>query len=336
MVQRQWFMISDETGKRVDKTNISIDGKQLIDSLAIAYDSLLEGTRLYVSKEGYSTFKKENYSCIENGKIKNCYTITLKKNIHHYEFGFNRDSINMDSYEDVRLIVETHHKLKDSPLRGFSSDSISESHNNELYQSNFKLKLRCFLYGFITCILTIILVAGWNAIDDYEFQIGWPPFKKHITINNEVAETGNVDSLAIAYLDNNNSWHKDSLNRYSKTQGVFEALNSFDIEKLRNLNLGSKKLNEVIDSCYNASIRGLNLVGKVGDKYNASDDVVISIDNYIKWISENHSEEKEAPSESKKSLVKTKSNITGKSTKTTETPANSTTNSTNKNRRGQE
>ena len=49
IVQRQWFMISDETGKRVDKTNISIDGKQLIDSLAIAYDSLLEGTRLYVS-----------------------------------------------------------------------------------------------------------------------------------------------------------------------------------------------------------------------------------------------------------------------------------------------
>ena len=351
IVQRQWFMISDETGKRVDKTNISIDGKQLIDSLAIAYDSLLEGTRLYVSKEGYSTFKKENYSCIENGKIKNCYTITLKKNIHHYEFGFNRDSINMDSYEDVRLIVETHHKLKDSPLRGFSSDSISESHNNELYQSNFKLKLRCFLYGFITCILTIILVAGWNAIDDYEFQIGWPPFKKHITINNEVAETGgespqsdetgapveyNVDSLAIAYLDNNNSWQKDSLNRYSKTQGVFEALNSFDIEKLRNLNLGSEKLDKVIDAYNNASIRGLKPVGKVGGKYNASDDVVISIDNYIKWISENHSEKKEAPSESKKSLVKTKSNITGKSTKTTETPANSTTNSTNKNRRGQE
>ena len=256
----------------------------------------------------------------------------------------------MDSYEDVRLIVETHHKLKDSPLRGFSSDSISESHNNELYQSNFKLKLRCFLYCFITCILTIILVAGWNSIDDYEFQIGWPPFKKHITINNEVAETGgespqsdetgapveyNVDSLAIAYLDNNNSWQKDSLNRYSKTQGVFEALNSFDIEKLRNLNLGSEKLDKVIDAYNNASIRGLKPVGKVGGKYNASDDVVISIDNYIKWISENHSEKKEAPSESKKSLVKTKSNITGKSTKTTETPANSTTNSTNKNRRGQ-
>lgn len=348
IVQRQWFIISDETGKRVDKASISIDGKQLIDSLAIAYDSLLEGTRLYVSEEGYSTFKKENYSCIENGRIKNCCTITLKKNIHHYEFGFDRDSINMDSYEDVRLIVESHHKLKDSPLRGFSSDSITESYNNKLYQSNFKLKLRCFLYGFITCILTIILVAGWNAIDEYEFQLGWPPFKKH----DNVAETGgespqsgetgvpveyNVDSLAIAYLDNNNSWQKDSLNRYSKTQEVFEALNSFDIEKLRNMNLGSENLDKVIDAYDNVSIRGLKPVGKVGGKYNASDDAVISIDNYIKWISENHSEKKEAPSESKKSSDKHKSNITGKSTKTSgNSETNTKANATTKKIRGQE
>ena len=104
-------------------------------------------------------------------------------------------------------------------------------------------------------------------------------------------------------------------------------------KQLKHINDLDKK---VIDAYNNASIRGLKPVGKVGGKYNASDDVVISIDNYIKWISENHSEKKEAPSESKKSLVKTKSNITGKSTKTTETPANSTTNSTNKNRRGQE
>ena len=50
---------------------------------------------------------------------------------------------------------------------------------------------------------------------------------------------------------------------------------------------------------------------------------------------DHNSEKKEAPSESKNLKLK-QSNITGKGTKTTETPANSTTNSTNKNRRGQE
>ena len=350
IVQRQWFIISDEKGKIIEKANISIDGKQLIDSLAVSYDSLLEGTKLYVSQDGYSSFKKDNYSLFENGKLNIRCSITLKKNIHHYVFKFNRDSINMDSYEDVHLIVESHDKLKDSPLHGFCSDSISEYGNNQLYQNNLRLKVKCFIYGVITCLFTFIFIAGWNTIDDYDFQLGWPPFKAHKTILSDSKDgceaskddrtsfhEDNADSLAVAYLDNNKNWRKDSLNKYSKTQGVFEALNSFNIGALKNMNLGSEKLNEVIVAYDSAIKLGRKPIGKIGNKYNAPSDCVISIDNYIKWISESHNEKKGYPTDSKNASDKNKSKISGKKAKETEISGTSqNSSSTNKKLRGKE
>ena len=108
----------------------------------------------------------------------------------------------------------------------------------------------------------------------------------------------NKDSInAIAYLDRESTWCKDSLESYKLTKGLFESLNNLDVnslktkwsEKLK----GSSQFKNISEHAGVALERKYNLkLTSKNNRYNKNpDDTKISVENYLKWIGENHFEE---------------------------------------------
>ena len=191
-------------------------------------------------------------------------------------------------------------------------------------------KLKVFAYGFVSCLLLILLYAGAQAMEEYEFQFGWPPFK-HISVPQESEDYNHSegkpedfanDSVKIGYLDANTSWSKDSLDNHKETKGLFDELNKFQLEALKSRidekKLSSPNLYKVVDALQRNHDNGFDPhVGKKsnGGNYNSSSDKTINIDNYITWLSAQHVESVSEDYAKIKETPKTStSKITGKST----------------------
>lgn len=99
---------------------------------------------------------------------------------------------------------------------------------------------------------------------------------------------------AIAYLDNNKTWHRDSLENFDETKGLFDALNTYDYDKLIDLNagLGSSTsyntLIETVDSCKKF------MKTKVGSEYNVKNDSLINWERYAEKLKNGQKKQNEA------------------------------------------
>lgn len=116
------------------------------------------------------------------------------------------------------------------------------------YNNNIVLKIKWFFIGFISLFVIGALYQGYVAIDEFfdnhEFQLGLPFIvEKHIKTTTddviitdkaeaEQPEATNLDDKAIEYLNKQEAWIKDSLENYKITQGLFDAMNAFELESL--------------------------------------------------------------------------------------------------------
>lgn len=94
------------------------------------------------------------------------------------------------------------------------------------------------------------------------------------------------------YLDGNLTWDKKELDKYPETEGLFDALNKFDYDKVEqiykeNLSEQSSKLKEIVDAFSKNKNKNFT-IGKEtnGCLYNKEGDDKISVENYIKWLSD--------------------------------------------------
>lgn len=301
IVPRSAFRVSSSNGNPIANFDIRINNKLMDgDSMEVSEAAFKQGVLLSVHARGYSELRETNVHLQPNMDIR------LQKRVYHYEFAIPTH-IGEHRLDDALVIIETHHRLTESPIEGYTSEyqiSEGEGHVNRIFYNNGLLfKLKYIGIGVASCIFAILLWAGWQALDNYEFNLGWPPFKEvkqqsqtpwEDPKEDPVAETENTDSInAIAYLNGNTTWHKDSLDKYDATRGLFEELNEFkenDItrrtEKVGNV----QRLADVINAYANTTAYDHH-VGKEANNgnYNSPTDKGISVDNYIKWISIQHS-----------------------------------------------
>lgn len=89
---------------------------------------------------------------------------------------------------------------------------------------------------------------------------------------------------ALNYLESNDTWHKDSLDRFDATRGLFDELNEFEVNKIkdRNATLNNDKLGKIVEAL--EQIPADSRPGTHDGKYNAKDDKQININNYINSI----------------------------------------------------
>ena len=203
--------------------------------------------------------------------------IKLEKKSYTYRFALE------GSKEEY--ILTTQRRLTKSPIKYYSAyDVISEKGVNKLSYDGIWQKVMYFGIGFGACLLAIGLCVGWNVfVMDREFKFE-DKQETGLTAPQDEGYTLTDTQKAFNYLESNDTWHKDSLDRFDATCGLFDELNEFEVNKIkdRNATLNNDKLGKIVEAL--EQIPANSRPGKYDGKYNAKDDKQININNYINSI----------------------------------------------------
>lgn len=341
IIPKSHFNVMDDYGMPIKNYTVIIN-TYLIDGdyIEIPEEAFLRGLFIKVHASGYSDWTRNNEPLRLDRKL----DIYMSKKNYSYKFSVPLYDGDKETDDRAIISIESQRQITSSPLKGYVTDGkkIQEGENreNQLYwDDQFISKLKYMAYGFISCIILIGLFIGYNALDDYELCWKLPPFQKinkstdrqqqeSTDVTYEEQNTDAVDSLALAlnYLDRKEVWEKDSLNRYPDTRGLFDDLNTFNVNNV-NSKFGevlsrSSNFYSVMNALNDSKNLGINPhKGKEQNNgnYNSSSDKGINVDNYIKWLKEDHTPYV-APTETNDKLKEQKSNITGRK-KTVPAPA---------------
>lgn len=203
--------------------------------------------------------------------------IKLEKESYTYRFALE------GSKEEY--ILTTQRRLTKSPIKYYSAyDVISEKGVNKLSYDGIWQKVMYFGIGFGACLLAIGLCVGWNVfVMDREFKFE-DKQETGLTAPQDEGYTLTDMQKAFNYLESNDTWHKDSLDRFDATRGLFDELNEFEVNKIkdRNATLNNDKLGKIVEAL--EQIPADSRPGTHDGKYNTKDDKQININNYINSI----------------------------------------------------
>lgn len=242
-----------------------------------------EDRSIYVPTRGKSqiTIKAEEYEDkdVTLKELTSDKGIKLEKKLHHYRFALE------GSKEEY--ILTTQRRLTKSPIKGYSADDdISEKGVNKLSYDGIWQKVMYFGIGFGACLLAVGLYVGWNVfVMDREFKFEDKQAAGVTATQDEDFTLTDTDmQKAFNYLESNDTWHKDSLDRFDATRGLFGELNEFEVNKIkdRNATLNNDKLGKIVEAL--EQIPADSRPGTHDGKYNAKDDKQININNYINSI----------------------------------------------------
>lgn len=328
LIPKNIFFVTDNNNIPIKEFDVSINFQWMEgEFMEISEASYQQGLTITVKSKGYSDWQKYNFHL----QLDRQQPIMLVKRMYHYEFSIPVYDGDKDTKNDAILTVETHRKISSSPIKGYTTygDRIQEGegHVNRLFVDDRWLsKIKYMAYGFASCVLVLLLYAGCSALENYEFQLDWPPFKKvsqqhaekwnNNDNNQDEAGTDNVPvdslTLAINYLNNNEVWNKDSLETYPATRELFDDLNDFhssNVDSKYNPQLRtSSRFEQVRKALIDNFNKGYNpRIGKEANdgKYNPANDKKISVPNYLDWLSKDHSiEMQKHEQETHKSSIK--------------------------------
>lgn len=277
---------SKDIYKEVRRDNIKVfgsDGKLITDFKVYLNQLTQDDDPFYVPTHGECpiTIKAEEYEDKEVTlkELTSDKGIKLEKKQYTYHFVLEGSN--------VEFSITTQRRLTKSPIKGYSADGdISEHGINRLSYDGFLQKVMYLGIGLGACLLAVGLYVGWNVfVMDREFKF---------EDKQETGLTGSQDEdfkltdtdmqKAFNYLQNNDTWHKDSLDRFEATRGLFDELNEFEANKIENRNatLNNDKLGKIVEAL--EQIPADSRPGKHDGKYNAKDDKQININNYINSI----------------------------------------------------
>lgn len=269
--------------KEVHCDNIKVYGSDgsHIDNFKVLLNRLPQDRTLYVPTRGECqiTIKAEDYEDkdVTLKELTSDKGIKLEKKQYTYHFVLEGSN--------VEISITTQRRLTKSPIKGYSADGdISEHGINRLSYGEIWQKVKYFGIGLGACLLAVGLYVGWNVfVMDREFKLE-DKQEAEPTATQDEDYTLTDTQKAFNYLQNNDTWHKDSLDRFDATCGLFDELNEFEANKIkdRNATLNNDKLAKIVEAL--EQIPADSRPGTHDGKYNAKDDKQININNYINSI----------------------------------------------------
>lgn len=343
IIPKKIFYVTAPSGVPITQFDIRINHQLMEgDSMEIFETYYQQGLVVSITARGFSEWRKTGV----HPQLDRQLTVTLSKQSYHYEFAIPTYENGKNANNDAIVTVDTYRKLHTSPIKGYSLEGAriqeGEGHINRLFlDDNLFSKFKYMAYGFAACIIVLLMYAGCSAMEDYEFKLGWPPIEKvkkatpspWDTAGDNIEDLNqvNTDSInVISYLENNETWQKDSLENYDTTKGLFGELNTFNLNGLKSrkegvLN-GSSKYREIVDKLGSYLEKGWNPhkgKEKNGGNYNSETDKGIKIVNYLKWLDEEHAEEDMFPKDNNVTQPKMNSIISDKPVSTNPNPTSS-------------
>lgn len=272
--------------REVHRDNIKVlgsDGKS-IESFEVWLNRLLQDRKIFyvpTRRECEITIKADEYEDkdITLKELTSDKGIKLEKKQYTYRFALE------GSKEEY--ILTTQRRLTKSPIKGYSADDvISEKDVNNLSYDGILQKIMYFSIGLGACLLAVGLYVGWNVfvMDREPKFVDKQEAGQTATQDEDFTPTDTDMQKAFNYLESNDTWHKDSLDRFDATRGLFDELNEFEVNKIkdRNATLNNDKLGKIVEAL--EQIPADSRPGTHDGKYNAKDDKQININNYINSI----------------------------------------------------
>ena len=357
IIPKSHFNVMDDYGMPIKNYTVEINHYRMDgDSIEVQEDLFKGGLFIKIFAHGYTDWQENGVRLSLDRKLK----IYMSKRKYYYKFSMPIYDGDKETDDRAIISIESQRQITSSPLKGYVTDGkkIQEGENreNQLYwDDQFISKLKYMAYGFISCILLIGLFIGYNALDDYELCWKLPPFQKinkntypqqeatDILQGEQNTDVQPVDSFALvlSYLDKNEVWHKDSLDFYPATRGLFDDLNEFSVnnvnsrfEEVLNKSSNYNRVKNALNESHNLGINPHKGKEQNEGKYNSVGDVRININKYIEWLATEHSVYNPKPEGSDQ-----KSKITGRTqneTKGTSTKSTAEPKSSDKKRRGGE
>lgn len=314
ILKRSWIVVINNKFKQLYNADIFINDKFVsTDFIEITEAEMREGAKIRVSCAGYES--KEEVVTNISQKIE----IKLDDQQFSKEYTLRaEDGKNLDS--DAHIIVKMNNRYTGMPLKGYRSEN-----GYIIYESNLFFKLKWFFLGFASVFAVGLLWTAYIAldtwIDKHDFQLAWPPITEVKKNENPPANEGSnisqaqLDSIDESikermcnYLNSNNVWHKDSLAQYDLTKDLYVNMNTFDLDKIIELEKTELIKNEQIKKLVNASKTSIKQKISFSETYNSDTDLEIVVDNYIKRITTVSTKVKSSTSSPKK---QTSGKITG-------------------------
>lgn len=307
IIPKKLFYVIDPDGIPVNQFNVSINHHMMEgNTMEVSEANYQQGLTISIDAKGFNEWKET----VANLPLDKQKTVKLSKQTFHYEFAIPVYDEEKKNNETI-VIVETFHKLNSSPIKGYSLEGIRIQDgvgrvNRLIIDDKIFPKLRYIAYGFVLCIFIQLMYAGYNALENYEFKIGWPPIKEKKQVPKTDMNTSNVDLEdvnqlntdsvnALIYLETNDIWHKDTLEKYESTRGLFDDLNTFNVNDLMVRKEGilnnSGRMSAIIERLSEYLKEGKDPhkgKEKNGGNYNSLNDKGIDVNNYLKWLSEEH------------------------------------------------
>lgn len=295
-IRKSWFHAYDcENNESLTlKISIRVDGQYFNNEILYVPENLNNHYNVEIQCNGYEPFK-------DNIEISDNVRIGLKAEEHEETFILpKQDGNGLNTH--ATIIIKTKKNSNSMPLKGYTV----EGNKFLCYNNNIVLKIKWFFIGFISLFVIGALYQGYVAIDEFfdnhEFQLG-PPFivEKHIKTTTddviitdkaeaEQPEATNLDDKAIEYLNKQEAWIKDSLENYKITQGLFDAMNAFELESLTSekysMLMQSERFSRIFyaaQECLEQNIDVKKGTSK-GHYNNKSTDNKITVDDYIQWL----------------------------------------------------
>lgn len=189
--------------------------------------------------------------------------------------------------------IESSHS---SPLKGYDFDKYPRGENCLRMSSEFLWKQR--LYGFFSAlVIGLAVFFGYLTFFAPE-NTGTGESPDSIDQTGTNVTVIGIDSLslenAIKYLDEKTVWDKNEMEKYPDLQGLFDALNRFELsaiidewsDKLKD----SEKILKIKEAAEKNSNNGWNPKQKGHNPtYNKENDMQIDVSNYIKWLDKDQS-----------------------------------------------
>lgn len=234
--------VVDESNHSIDEYDLYIDGKLVERGSEIALSEAVINNKVEVKiqAEGYEYIRKY-VNLTQRVEIK------LTKETYTYEFMLPLK--NQGIYYSIK--ISCNREIKSSPVQGYVLEEghIGQGSKNQLRFKPFSRKF------WITCLICSVIVlllgfCGGYAVSDF---IGGKTDNKEVSkltqenadLKSKIKELekrnynyapkdtmGNTIDAAIDYLDNNNTWNRTKMEKYSSLKGLWDALNERRFEDI--------------------------------------------------------------------------------------------------------
>lgn len=273
-IDKTFFDIRNSDGEKIETEKIMVAGHDITNQPTSFSEEECRNAKVKISANRYEPWE----STVDFLNLQERLKVTLHRAERKKEY-----TIILANGEkaDMTLKSKNFDGLGDSPLEGYSFDG-------RILQTSLGYKIKYWFYGILTVVVLALGIAGFYAMDNWwdthSFKWGLPPWEETICPTDSsdvdsVRYTETPDSAAVAYLNNNEKWSKDSLENYAVTQNLYTQLINYQFEELKNTTIdGCERCNEIKTVAEQAYSKAIGMP----EKY--PDNGTVTIENWIEKV----------------------------------------------------